>query len=246
MPRPFPPQEQHNLWQLRRPPATTPPCLFRSNSISCDKKAIEKGLLTPSLGAEHGRGMSNALHRRSATSGDLLPVVSSRGSGNKAQAEIAARQPAILGDRLNLQETKRASSGPPAATLGGTMGKLSSLSARINASGSGQGSRAVSDNARLGRSKPPVIIPQPRPLSLPASLEETPKADLMQHNFARLGAPSIDVNSSALWNINTSKTTLPEGRRAAAIARLERKRAERMKEQQLVERNKENHHPGML
>jgi hypothetical protein len=37
--------------------------------------------------------------------------------------------------------------------------------------------------------------------------------------------------------MNTSRTTLPADRKAAALARLERKRAERARE---IERNKEN------
>lgn len=64
--------------------------------------------------------------------------------------------------------------------------------------------------------------------------------DLMQGNFARLGG--VEVNNSAVWTMNTSKANLPADRRAAALARLERKRAERLRSQ---EHNKENIGPSI-
>jgi hypothetical protein len=73
---------------------------------------------------------------------------------------------------------------------------------------------------------------------------ELPKADLVRDTFVPLGAPNADINTSVMWDMNASKTTLPDSRRAAAIARLERKRAERLKEQ-LMERNKENQRPSI-
>jgi len=64
-----------------------------------------------------------------------------------------------------------------------------------------------------------------------------PKIDLVQGRFARLGGP--DINSSAAWTETTSRSTLPPDRRAAALARLEQKRAQRNR----VTQNKENMRP---
>ncbi len=201
--------------------------------------SIERGLISPSPSAEPVRGTRQVAHRRSATYGALGQY------DGKAQPEIAVKPLSGGNDLANPQGAKRLSSsrnGP--LDVPDSLGKLSRLSARINASSSSLTSRSTSDNLRLKTSDSSAAS-RPRPVSLPLSLQdETPKADLVQHNFARLGAHGGDVNSSAMWNINASKTTLPENRRAAAIARLERKRAERMKDQ-LTDRNKENQRPGM-
>ncbi len=55
---------------------------------------------------------------------------------------------------------------------------------------------------------------------------DVPGIDLVHGKFARLGGPEVS-NSSAVWAVNASKSTLPPDRRAAAIARLEQKRAQR-------------------
>lgn len=60
--------------------------------------------------------------------------------------------------------------------------------------------------------------------------------DLVHGKFARLGAAQ-DMNTSVAWDINTSKTTLPADRHAAAIARLQRKKAEKARS---LGRDKEN------
>ncbi|RKU42061.1 hypothetical protein DL546_003046 [Coniochaeta pulveracea] len=60
--------------------------------------------------------------------------------------------------------------------------------------------------------------------------------DLVQDRFVRLGATS-DMNTSMAWDISTSKANLPADRRAAAVARLLRKRAEK---ERRAGTNKEN------
>ena len=207
--------------------------------------SIEKGLISPLPSAEPVRGKHQVAHRRSATYGALGAAYSGQYDCN-AQPKIAMKPLSGGNDLVYPQEAKRHSSGHNGPVdVPDSLGKLSRLSARINASSSTLTSRSTSDNLRLKSSDPPAPS-RPRPVSLPMSLQdETPKADLVQHNFARLGAHGGDVNSSAMWNINASKTTLPENRRAAAIARLERKRAERMKDQP-SDRNKENQRPGMV
>ncbi|KAK0636269.1 spindle pole body formation-associated protein-domain-containing protein [Bombardia bombarda] len=89
--------------------------------------------------------------------------------------------------------------------------------------------------------------------------------DLVEDNFARLGGPAAAVSAgnvtatrdnSTMWSMNTSRAALPADRKAAAIARLQRKKAERIKAEQRVreqqrdhrdqrgvERNKENLRP---
>ena len=77
-----------------------------------------------------------------------------------------------------------------------------------------------------------------RPMS---SDSESPKIDLLQGRFARLGGP--DVNSSTAWTVSSSKSTLPPDRRAAALARLEQKKAERERVHGNPSHNKENVRP---
>ena len=78
----------------------------------------------------------------------------------------------------------------------------------------------------------------PRP---PTPDTESPKIDLLRGKFGQLGGP--DVNSSAVWTANSSKSNLPPERRAAALARVEQKRAERKRLLANPSHNKENVRP---
>ncbi len=207
------------------------------------QESIEKGLIAPSPRVEPTRRHEKTRETRPES---LIRgrVPSSLGSKSKAPAEAPAQPPAPLGDRANLQDLKRVSSISQMQTSGpDPLETLNALSAQIKSSHD-EAIQPVFDNHRMRRTKTSTYG-QHRPLSPPIPLEhEAPKADLVRDTFARLGAPNVNVNSSVMRDINASKTTLPEDRRAAAIARLERKRAERTKEQ-LGERNKENHRPSM-
>lgn len=66
---------------------------------------------------------------------------------------------------------------------------------------------------------------------------EEPQIDLAHSHFARLGDT---VNTSTAWDISTAKTSLPAKRRAAAIARLQRKKADRARAERTEGRDKEN------
>ncbi|EAA32316.2 hypothetical protein GE21DRAFT_7606 [Neurospora crassa] len=94
-------------------------------------------------------------------------------------------------------------------------------------------------------------VPELEPFKAPTSHSfkvpdlEPFKPDVVPHsNIARL--EGFDIDSSSVWNVGSitpppktsASTTLPADRRAAAIARLQRKRAER--ERGLGDRNKEN------
>jgi hypothetical protein len=62
--------------------------------------------------------------------------------------------------------------------------------------------------------------------------------DLLQDKFTRLGV--LDGNGSALLLANTSRSTLPPERRAAAIARIEQRKAEKKRGPYHDTHNKEN------
>ncbi|CAM1508117.1 Fc.00g049650.m01.CDS01 [Cosmosporella sp. VM-42] len=66
------------------------------------------------------------------------------------------------------------------------------------------------------------------------------KVDLLNDHYAHLGGP--DVNNSTFLG-NTSKSTLPPERRAAAIARIERRMAEKKRIQRKKVMDKENVRP---
>ncbi|KAM5342340.1 hypothetical protein ACJ41O_013306 [Fusarium nematophilum] len=66
------------------------------------------------------------------------------------------------------------------------------------------------------------------------------KIDLLQNHYARLGGP--DANNSTFL-ANTSKSALPPERRAAAIARIEQRMAEKKRAQRRKGFDKENHLP---
>ncbi|OLN84914.1 hypothetical protein CCHL11_03922 [Colletotrichum chlorophyti] len=69
--------------------------------------------------------------------------------------------------------------------------------------------------------------------------QNNPPIDLLQNRFARLGMPEADA--STMIAANTSKSTLPPERRAAAIARIEQRKAD--KRRAMTSQNKENMRP---
>ncbi|KAL0943972.1 urease accessory protein [Colletotrichum truncatum] len=79
----------------------------------------------------------------------------------------------------------------------------------------------------------------PAPRHRFSSKENDPPIDLLQDRFARLGNP--DAEASTMLAANMSKSTLPPERRAAAIARIEQRKAE--KRRTMSNQNKENMRP---
>lgn len=170
----------------------------------------------------------------------------SRALLGRFEAELDTKaQPAssVLSDRGNLQDSRSSGSSgrsayvreePPRvsrtdrtarSTWAATSEEKASLNDMLGESREKRVSRRLSDQLRKQAS---------RPLSGEA---EEPQIDLVQGHFARLGGP--DAQSSAVWsNMNTSRTSLPPARRAAAIARLQRKKAER--EMAQLAQDKEN------
>lgn len=143
----------------------------------------------------------------------------------------------VLSDRANLQDNRRAE------TSNGT--KRHSYSAKdtaepslptlpgISKTGDGYSLRRKSSRGSVDRKASDI-----RPSSAES---EAPQIDLMQSHFARLGDT---VNTSTAWDISTAKTSLPAERRAAAIARLQRKKVERGRSERAAGRNKENALPA--
>ncbi|SPN97638.1 uncharacterized protein DNG_01150 [Cephalotrichum gorgonifer] len=73
--------------------------------------------------------------------------------------------------------------------------------------------------------------------------EDEPRVDLLRDRFKHLGLP--DVNNSGIMSANNSRCPLPPDRRAAALARIEQRKAERRKAGANPKgRDKENVRPG--
>ncbi|GKT58782.1 urease accessory protein [Colletotrichum tofieldiae] len=81
----------------------------------------------------------------------------------------------------------------------------------------------------------------PAPRHRFTSKENNPPIDLLQDRFARLGGPDIDA--STMMAANMSKSTLPPERRAAAIARIEQRKADKRRAASGQNNNKENMRP---
>ncbi|KND93968.1 hypothetical protein TOPH_01507 [Tolypocladium ophioglossoides CBS 100239] len=72
------------------------------------------------------------------------------------------------------------------------------------------------------------------------------EVDLLQDRFARLGGPDANLNGNRINSSmvgNTSKSTLPPERRAAALARIEQRMAEKKRSQRRKGHDKENVRP---
>jgi hypothetical protein len=180
---------------------------------------------------------------------DDATLASSRALREKIEAELGKKlQPtaSVLSDRGNLQDSRSsASSGRSAHSQ-----ESQSRPRRTDRASRSTWAPPPTEKASLGdlladirdkRSSRPSLDQATRKLpTRPLSPEsDVPEIDLLQR-FARLGGP--DPHSSVMWStMNTSRTKLPADRRAAAIARLQRKKAER--EMQQLERNKENANP---
>ncbi|KAH8177326.1 spindle pole body formation-associated protein [Sarocladium implicatum] len=77
----------------------------------------------------------------------------------------------------------------------------------------------------------------------PAKSQTDERVDLLKTQFAKLGGPEMAGNNSTVLGNTTTKGTLPPERRAAALARLERKRLERQKTKSKPGSDKENMRP---
>ncbi|KAK7456002.1 hypothetical protein CaCOL14_004051 [Colletotrichum acutatum] len=84
----------------------------------------------------------------------------------------------------------------------------------------------------------------PAPRHRFCSKDKDAPIDLLQDRFARLGGPGEpDVEASTMLAANMSKSTLPPQRRAAAIARIEQRKADKRRAASGQSNNKENMRP---
>ncbi|KAL1862592.1 hypothetical protein VTK73DRAFT_6737 [Phialemonium thermophilum] len=175
--------------------------------------------------------------------------------GNSDPADMAkSGSSSVLSDRANLQDNRQQQQQQqqqqtahpskrhsfPSRDMGGMSlePSLPPLARGLQGAGDGAAGQAL-------RSRPSTRYDEERRIPPRPSSADSDSAhiDLVQGNFARLGGggPVHNANSSVAWSMNTSKMGISADRRAAAIARLERKKAERMRTTHTsAERNKEN------
>lgn len=193
-------------------------------------------------------------------------LISSRALREKIETELGKRHSAVLSDRANLQDSRSsASSGvsqvsaytKPTSSLGTNRAERASWTATSTRPLATKISQDDNTQGSVNDYQPESII---RPIERhtrrhtvrPRSPDiEAPKADLVEDNFARLGA-STTTHNSTVWNADVSRiSTMTADRRAAAKARLAAKKAKKERErqqllqqqQQQVDRNKENLRP---
>jgi len=162
-------------------------------------------------------------------------ALTSRALRNRIATELGKNDSSssVLSDRVNLQETRPTETSkssnrhsyPSKDTAEPSLPTLP----RIDKGDGNYGLRRKTSRSSVQKKASEV-----RPSSADS---EVPQIDLMQSHFARLGDT---VNTSTAWDISTVKTSLPADRRAAAIARLQRKKAERARVERAEGRNKEN------
>jgi hypothetical protein len=112
--------------------------------------------------------------------------------------------------------------------------------------------RISTGSARSATTKPKDILAP----DLPALVESTGRpenlrkmwaadtqVDLLQDQFARLGGPSAKDRAQSSLMANSSKSALPADRRAAAMARIEQRMAEKKQRRAAGGRDKENVRP---
>ncbi|KAK1760770.1 hypothetical protein QBC47DRAFT_368157 [Echria macrotheca] len=214
------------------------------------KASIQRGLIAPSA-TTRTRSRSSTDRPKSEIYEDEA-LVSSRALREKIESEMGKRDSWVLSDRGNFQDSRSsASSGRSAhvqeedgsrpsrqqrASWTAGLTSLSTTVARTKPTSDEIVGDILSDQQRQQRRRtaPAERIANHRQVDRPVSRQ----IDLVQDSFAPLGGP--DPHNSTMWSMNASRTTLPADRRAAAIARLEQKRAERARN----EKNKENARPN--
>jgi len=216
------------------------------------KASIQRGLIAP-MPTSGARPKSGAESWKSDVFEDEA-LVSSRALRGKIEAEMGKRDLWALGDRGNLQDSRSSASSGRSAHIPEDESSRPSRQAERKSWTAG----LTSLTTAVSKTKPTIDdifsdlkAEQHRRKSMPVDQiarrqtpgppasrdDEMPQIDLVQDSFAPLGA--ADPHSSVMWTMNTSRTTLPPDRQAAALARLERKRAERAR----GDRNKENARP---
>ncbi|KXX78755.1 putative urease accessory protein UreF-like [Madurella mycetomatis] len=210
-----------------------------------NRPSSQKGPTAPvsQVGTRHRERRSTESSMRASY--DDVAFVPSRTLREKLETEFdtKAQSTSVLSDRGNLQDSRSSASSGRSAHTREEQPRPDRTDRAVRSTWAATSEEITSLNDRLGEAREKRFSKMSseqlkKPPARPSSREsETPEIDLVQGNFARLGGP--DAHSSAVWGaMNTSRTTLPAARRAAAIARLQRKKAER--EMQQHGRDKEN------
>lgn len=209
------------------------------------KFSIQRGLITPSAMKSRPRSYTDGPkiepHEDEA-------LVSSRALREKLEA--AKRDSWVLSDRGNLQDSRSSASSGRSAhareeepSQPSQQAQRKSWTAGLNNTSTKATIDDIVGDIRAERQcYKSLPIDQVlkrhstgRPLS--RNTDVLQKIDLVEDNFTPLGGPS-DPNNSSVWNANTSRTTLPPSRHAAALARIQQRKAERDRVKEC--RNKEN------
>ncbi|GAB1314399.1 hypothetical protein MFIFM68171_04609 [Madurella fahalii] len=259
---------QEEVVSLRRDGAEAKRQVRSSRAKSFDEKATTLKVSDPAEGwnafRESNRPSSQKVpaapvlpvetrHReRRSTEGSMrasyddVAIAPPRALREKLEAEVGTKTQStssVLSDRGNLQDSRSSTSSGRSAHIREEQPRPNRTDRAARSTWAATSEEIASLNDKLGetrekRSSKLSSEQLRKPPARPSSREsEAPGIDLVQGNFARLGGP--DAHSSAVWGtMNTSRTTLPAARRAAAIARLQRKKAER--EMQQHGRDKEN------
>ncbi|KAK0754497.1 spindle pole body formation-associated protein-domain-containing protein [Schizothecium vesticola] len=222
------------------------------------KVSVQRGLIpasnTPGIKL---RSKSNVAERRKSEPLHDDALVSSRALREKIEAEMGRRDPHVLSERGNFQDSRSsASSGrsahlrepspppPPNRQPSRASRGPDPVATTTTGTSASRAKQTIDDilgnrhNGDQRRRVSPVETRRPATTRPFATDREPLQVDLLQDSFAPLGGP-VDAHASSVWDMSTVRTTLPADRKAAAIARLQRKRSERAKE----ERNKENAQP---
>ncbi|KAM7204131.1 putative urease accessory protein UreF-like [Rhypophila sp. PSN 637] len=188
-------------------------------------------------------------------------LTTSRTLREKIEHELGKKPSTVLSDRGNLQDSRSsASSGvsQPSAYIKPTSRVAESASwtptstktkhilpitATQDDTNHGHG---WGENDHFATTKPAVrtLGRQTRRLTVrpPTPEREAPKVDLVEDNFARLGASTTTAHNSTMWTVDVSRASnMPPERKAAALARVAAKRAKREKERLDQQRLQEQH-----
>ncbi|KAK3945814.1 putative urease accessory protein UreF-like protein [Diplogelasinospora grovesii] len=216
--------------------------------------SIERGLISPAQAAAaptekakpRERVIRKKLEKAKDTNDYDEALVSSRALRQRIEAEMGKRPhstvglPGVLSDIANLQNSRSSSAASAGSAKNQTTTTTTAITTSTNTSRHARAQVATERLSMATNSDKPVrapVIARP-PSRLSESELESPQIDLMQDKFARLGGGGGvggggGIGDTSTWSVaNTTRTALPADRKAAAIARLQRKRQERLRQEQ--------------
>lgn len=175
-------------------------------------------------------------------------LASSRALRKKLEADLGKdSSSSVLSDRGNLQNARQTpsdssnrhsypSKGTVSASLEASLPPITTTTATRSVGVTGPALEGVKLRRKSQKNLDRQNVPVVRPLSPDSKAE---RVDLMRDHYMRLGGP-VETNASTAWDMNASRTRLPPDRRVAAIARIERRKAERARALSNAGGDKEN------